>query len=93
MQHPLQSVYALEEYEELVEQIRSQHPQSQQLLFSTFGRGLRFLSRQDCSGHVGDCISETLHEVIKGIRSGELASAKDLPAYIRSIYKRVVSSW
>ena len=74
--------------ESIVSLILAGDPQGEELLYSTFSRGLRFLAAKHCPEHADDCAHDTILAVTRQIRQGQLKTAAALPGYLNIVLKR-----
>lgn len=74
--------------ESIVSLILAGDAQGEELLYSTFSRGLRFLAAKHCPEYADDCVHDTILTVTKQIRQGQLKTAAALPGYLNIVLKR-----
>jgi RNA polymerase sigma-70 factor, ECF subfamily len=73
----------------IISLILSGDPTGEELLYVSFHRGLRFLAVRLSPLHADDCVQDTFLIAIKQIRTGKLSSPEALPAYLRTILRRM----
>lgn len=74
--------------ETIVRLIMAGDSQGEELLYSTFVRGLRFLAARYCSEYADDCVHDAILTVCKQIKQGQLKIPAALPGYINIVLKR-----
>jgi len=74
--------------ESIVNLILSGDPKGDELLYSTFARGLRFLAWKHCPEHAEDCMHDTILTVSRQIKQGQLKAPSALPGYLNIVLKR-----
>jgi RNA polymerase sigma-70 factor (ECF subfamily) len=74
--------------ESIVSLILAGDPQGEELLYSTFSRGLRFLAAKHCPEYADDVAHDTILTVTKQIRQGQLKTPAALPGYLNIVLKR-----
>ena len=74
--------------EQIVSLIQQGNPQGEELLYTTFARGLRYLATRHCPAYAEDCVQDTILAVICQIRAGQLQTPAALPGYLNIVLKR-----
>lgn len=74
--------------ERIVTLILAGDSQGEELLYSTFSRGLRYLAAKHCPEYADDCCHDTILTVTRQIKGGQLKTAAALPGYINIVLKR-----
>jgi RNA polymerase sigma-70 factor, ECF subfamily len=74
--------------ERIVTLILAGDPQGEELLYSTFSRGLRYLAAKHCPEFADDCCHDTILTVTRQIKGGQLKTPAALPGYINIVLKR-----
>ncbi len=59
-----------------------------ELLYSTFSRGLRFLAARYCPEYADDCMHDAIITVSRQIKAGQLKTPAALPGYLNIVLKR-----
>ena len=72
----------------IVDLIQEGNPQGEELLYTTFARGLRYLATRHCPAYAEDCVQDTILTVIRQIRAGQLQTPAALPGYLNIVLKR-----
>src|SRR4051794_40629558 len=67
--------------ETIVDLILAGNPQGEELLYSTFSRGLRYLAAKHCPEYAEDCAHDAILIVIRQIKDGQLKTPAALPGY------------
>src|SRR3954467_8492644 len=63
-------------------------PRGEELLYSTFSRGLRYLAAKHCPEYADDCAHDTILAVTRQIKQGQLKTPAALPGYLNIVLKR-----
>ncbi len=74
--------------ERIVTLIMAGNSQGEELLYSTFSRGLRYLAAKHCPEYADDCCHDTILTVTRQIKGGQLKTPAALPGYINIVLKR-----
>lgn len=74
--------------ERIVTLILAGDSQGEELLYSTFSRGLRYLAAKHCPEFADDCCHDTILTVTRQIKGGQLKTPAALPGYINIVLKR-----
>lgn len=74
--------------ERIVTLILAGDSQGEELLYSTFSRGLRYLAAKHCPEYADDCCHDTILTVTRQIKGGQLKTPAALPGYINIVLKR-----
>ena len=74
--------------ERIVTLIMAGDSQGEELLYSTFSRGLRYLAAKHCPEFADDCCHDTILTVTRQIKGGQLKTPAALPGYINIVLKR-----
>lgn len=74
--------------ERIVNLILAGDSQGEELLYSTFSRGLRYLAAKHCPEYADDCCHDTILTVTRQIKGGQLKTPAALPGYINIVLKR-----
>ena len=74
--------------ESIVNLILAGDPNGEELLYSHFVRGLRYLAAKHCPEYAEDRVQDTLMIVARQIREGKLQIAAALPGYLTTVVKR-----
>jgi len=74
--------------EQIVKLILAGDPQGEELLYSTFSRGLRYLAAKHCPEYADDCAHDTILAVTRQIKQGQLKTPAALPGYLNIVLKR-----
>lgn len=74
--------------ERIVTLILAGDSQGEELLYSTFSRGLRYLAAKHCPEYADDCCHDTILTVTRQIKAGQLKTPAALPGYINIVLKR-----
>jgi RNA polymerase sigma factor (sigma-70 family) len=72
----------------IVDLILQGNPKGEELLYTTFARGLRYLATRHCPAYAEDCVHDTILAVIRQIRTGQLQTPAALPGYLNIVLKR-----
>ena len=78
--------------ESIVHLILAGDPKGEELLYSHFVRGLRYLAAKHCPEYAEDCAQDTLITAARQIREGKLQIAAALPGYLTIVVKRTAWS-
>jgi RNA polymerase sigma-70 factor, ECF subfamily len=82
------AVTTSEACESIVNLILAGDPRGEELLYSTFSRGLRFLAAKHCPEYADDCAHDAILTVTRQIRQGQLKTPAALPGYLNIVLKR-----
>lgn len=74
--------------ERIVSLILAGDAQGEELLYSTFSRGLRYLAAKHCPEYAEDCMHDTILTVIRQIKAGQLKAPAALSGYLNIVLKR-----
>ncbi len=74
--------------ERIVTLIMAGDSRGEELLYSTFSRGLRYLAAKHCPEFADDCCHDTILTVTRQIKGGQLKTPAALPGYINIVLKR-----
>jgi RNA polymerase sigma-70 factor (ECF subfamily) len=74
--------------ETIVSLIMAGDSHGEELLYSTFCRGLRFLANRYCPEYADDCTHDTILTVSRQIKAGQLKTPAALPGYLNIVLKR-----
>ena len=74
--------------EQIVSLILAGDAQGEELLYSTFARGLRYLAAKHCPEYAEDCMHDTILTVTRQIKAGQLKTSAALPGYLNIVLKR-----
>ena len=74
--------------EVIVALIQQADPKGEELLYTTFVRGLRYLAARHCPAYSEDCVHDTIMTVTRQIRAGQLQTPAALPGYLNIVLKR-----
>ena len=74
--------------ETIVGLIVAGNSQGDELLYSTFSRGLRFLAARYCPEYADDCMHDAILTVCRQIKAGQLKTPAALPGYLNIVLKR-----
>ena len=88
MSFPANSVNTSEVCERIVTLILAGDSQGEELLYSTFSRGLRYLAAKHCPEYADDCCHDAILTVTRQIKGGQLKTPAALPGYINIVLKR-----
>jgi RNA polymerase sigma factor (sigma-70 family) len=83
--NPLNSSVACEQ---IVSLILAGDAQGEELLYSTFSRGLRYLAAKHCPEYAEDCVHDAILTVTRQIKEGQLKTPAALPGYLNIVLKR-----
>lgn len=83
--NPLNSSVACER---IVSLILAGDAQGEELLYSTFSRGMRYLAAKHCPEHAEDCVHDAILTVTRQIKEGQLKTSAALPGYLNIVLKR-----
>jgi RNA polymerase sigma-70 factor, ECF subfamily len=75
----------------IVDLIQQGSPKGEELLYTTFARGLQYLATRHCPAYAEDCVQDTILAVVRQIRAGQLQTPAALPGYLNIVLKR--SAW
>ena len=74
--------------ETIVSLIMAGDSRGEELLYSNFCRGLRFLANRYCPEYADDCTHDTILTVCRQIKAGQLKTSAALPGYLNIVLKR-----
>jgi RNA polymerase sigma-70 factor (ECF subfamily) len=74
--------------ERIVSSILAGDAQGEELLYSTFSRGLRYLAAKHCPEYAEDCVHDAILTVTRQIKAGQLKTPAALPGYLNIVLKR-----
>ena len=74
--------------ERIVSFILTGNTQGEELLYSTFSRGLRYLAAKHCPEYAEDCVHDAILTVTRQIKAGQLKTPAALPGYLNIVLKR-----
>jgi len=74
--------------EQIVSLILAGNVQGEELLYSTFSRGLRYLAAKHCPEYAEDCMHDAILTVTRQIKGGQLKTPAALPGYLTIVLKR-----
>jgi RNA polymerase sigma factor (sigma-70 family) len=74
--------------ERIVSSILAGDVQGEELLYSTFSRGLRYLAAKHCPEYAEDCVHDAILTVTRQIKAGQLKTPAALPGYLNIVLKR-----
>lgn len=74
--------------EQIVSLILAGDVQGEELLYSTFSRGLRYLAAKHCPEYAEDCMHDAILTVTRQIKEGQLKTPAALPGYLNIVLKR-----
>ena len=74
--------------ERIVSLILAGDAQGEEILYSTFSRGLRYLAAKHCPEYAEDCMHDAILTVTRQIKAGQLKTPAALPGYLNIVLKR-----
>ena len=88
MSTTINSLTTSEACERIVSSILAGDAQGEELLYSTFSRGLRYLAAKHCPEYAEDCVHDAILTVTRQIKAGQLKTPAALPGYLNIVLKR-----